>query len=102
MIIIEEIKVIKGLVKPFIENLELQNPRAFVPPEKQAFEASIIQKSLRELFVIKKSIEDQSEPGKCVTDEPETQDLQKMPTEAAEIYIKIEMQRLFKENYYFS
>jgi len=71
----EEIKVIKGLVKPFIENLELQNPRAFVPPEKQAFEASIIQKSLRELFVIKKSIEDQSEPGKCVTDDPETQDL---------------------------
>lgn len=36
-------------------------------------------------IVIKKPIEEQSEPGKCVTDDPETQDVQKLPTEAAEI-----------------
>ena len=34
MIINEEIEVIKGFVKPFIETLKLQNPRACAPPEK--------------------------------------------------------------------
>lgn len=43
MIINEEIEVIKGFVKPFIEILELQNPRACAPPEKQAFETLFIQ-----------------------------------------------------------